>query len=166
MYAVTPLLEDALIDRDLVHRQTACTVVKHMALGVVGLSCEVRRCGRWWCDVVNRPVLQDAIMHLINLVYPNIFETSPHVINAVTDAIAGARVCLGPVTMLYYVLQVCICIVRPTTSTNTEYHRGFSIPLGRCAMYIGSCTTPYTLDRRYVTSGRPLLRPSAHTISI
>ena len=28
IYAVTPLLEDALMDRDLVHRQTACTTVK------------------------------------------------------------------------------------------------------------------------------------------
>lgn len=69
IYAVTPLLEDALMDRDLVHRQTACTVVKHMALGVAGLSCE------------------DALTHLLNFVWPNIFETSPHVINAVTEAI-------------------------------------------------------------------------------
>jgi splicing factor 3B subunit 1 len=30
IYAVTPLLEDALMDRDLVHRQTACTTVKRM----------------------------------------------------------------------------------------------------------------------------------------
>jgi len=30
VYAVTPLLVDALMDRDLVHRQTACTVVKRM----------------------------------------------------------------------------------------------------------------------------------------
>lgn len=30
IYAVTPLLEDALMDRDLVHRQTACSVVKRM----------------------------------------------------------------------------------------------------------------------------------------
>ena len=28
VYAVTPLLEDALIDRDMVHRQTAAVVVK------------------------------------------------------------------------------------------------------------------------------------------
>ena len=28
IYAVTPLLEDALMDRDLVHRQTACATVK------------------------------------------------------------------------------------------------------------------------------------------
>lgn len=36
IYAVTPLLEDALMDRDLVHRQTAASVVQHMALGVAG----------------------------------------------------------------------------------------------------------------------------------
>ena len=34
IYSLLPLLEDALTDRDLVHRQTACTVVKHLALGV------------------------------------------------------------------------------------------------------------------------------------
>lgn len=49
VYAITPLLEDALIDRDQVHRQTAASVVKHLALGVVGLSCE------------------DACLHLLNL---------------------------------------------------------------------------------------------------
>ncbi|KAI9327050.1 armadillo-type protein [Obelidium mucronatum] len=56
IYAVTPLLEDALMDRDLVHRQTACTTVKHIALGVVGLGCE------------------DALLHLLNYVWPNVFE--------------------------------------------------------------------------------------------
>mmetsp|Transcript_13864 Transcript_13864/g.50490 ORF Transcript_13864/g.50490 Transcript_13864/m.50490 type:complete len:1279 (+) Transcript_13864:124-3960(+) len=87
IYAVTPLLEDALMDRDLVHRQTACTTVKHMALGVAGLGCE------------------DALYHLLNLVFPNIFETSPHVINAVTEAIEGLRVALGPAVVLNYILQ-------------------------------------------------------------
>ncbi|KAI9203477.1 armadillo-type protein [Polychytrium aggregatum] len=87
VYAVTPLLEDALMDRDLVHRQTACTTVKHMALGVVGLGCE------------------DAMHHLLNYVWPNIFETSPHVINAVMEAIEGLRVALGPAVILQYVLQ-------------------------------------------------------------
>ena len=28
IYAVTPLLEDALMERDMVHRQTACAAVK------------------------------------------------------------------------------------------------------------------------------------------
>ncbi|CAG8620741.1 7795_t:CDS:2 [Funneliformis mosseae] len=87
IYAVTPLLEDALMDRDLVHRQTACTTVKHMSLGVFGLGCE------------------DALLHLLNYVWPNIFETSPHVINAVMEAIEGLRVALGPTTVLQYVLQ-------------------------------------------------------------
>ncbi|KAK6425938.1 Splicing factor 3B subunit 1 [Oleoguttula sp. CCFEE 5521] len=40
VYTVTPLLEDALIDRNQMHRQTGAAVVKHMALGVVGLGCE------------------------------------------------------------------------------------------------------------------------------
>jgi splicing factor 3B subunit 1 len=87
VYAVTPLLEDALIDRDLVHRQTACTTVKHLALGVAGLNCE------------------DSMVHLLNHVWPNIFETSPHVINAVCDAIEALRVSLGPGILVNYVLQ-------------------------------------------------------------
>jgi splicing factor 3B subunit 1 len=87
IYAITPLLEDALMDRDMVHRQTAATTVKHVALGVAGLGCE------------------DAILSLLNVVWPNIFEQSPHVINAVFDAIEGARVALGPQVILQYVLQ-------------------------------------------------------------
>lgn len=71
IYAVTPLLEDALMDRDLVHRQTAATTVQHMALGVAGLGCE------------------DALTHLLNYVWPNIFETSPHVINGVMGESTG-----------------------------------------------------------------------------
>ncbi|XP_044957259.1 splicing factor 3B subunit 1-like [Hordeum vulgare subsp. vulgare] len=77
IYAVAPLLEDALMDWDLVHRQTAASAVKHMALGVVGLGCE------------------DALVHLLNFVWPNIFETSPHLINAVMEAIEGMRVAVG-----------------------------------------------------------------------
>ena len=87
LYAVTPLLEDALQDRDLVHRQTAAAVVQHLSLGVVGLGCE------------------DALVHLLNFVWPNIFETSPHLIQNVTGAIDGCRLALGPAIMLNYVLQ-------------------------------------------------------------
>jgi hypothetical protein len=46
--------------RDLVHRQTACAAFKHMALGVYGFSSE------------------DALIYLLNHVWPNIFKTSPH----------------------------------------------------------------------------------------
>merc|ERR1719310_1313067 len=87
IYAITPLLQDALMDRDLVHRQTASTTVKHLALGVAGLSCE------------------DALQHLMNFIWPNIFETSPHVINAVMEAIEGMRVAVGPTRVLQYSMQ-------------------------------------------------------------
>jgi splicing factor 3B subunit 1 len=85
VYAVTPLLEDALIDRDQVHRQTAASVVKHVALGVVGLGCE------------------DAMLHLLNLLYPNLFETSPHVIDRIVEAIDAIRMAVGPGLVLNYV---------------------------------------------------------------
>merc|ERR1712072_112044 len=86
VYALTPLLEDALMDRDLVHRQTAMTTVKHVALGVAGLGCE------------------DAVTHLLNNVWPNIFEQSPHVINAALEAIEACAVALGSGKILQYVL--------------------------------------------------------------
>ena len=44
------------------HRQTACAAVKHMAQGVFGFGCE------------------DALTHLMNYVWPNVFETSPHLV--------------------------------------------------------------------------------------
>ncbi|CAF3330026.1 unnamed protein product [Rotaria sp. Silwood1] len=87
IYAVTPLLEDAMMDRDLVHRQTAMTAIGHMSLGVFGFGCE------------------DALCHLLNHVWPNIFETSPHVIQAFISAIEGLRVGLGPSRLFYYALQ-------------------------------------------------------------
>lgn len=87
IYAVAPLLEDALMDRDMIHRQTAAATVKHLALGVVGLGCE------------------DALIHLLNFVWPNIFEESPHLINAVMEAIEGLMVSVGPMRIMQYLLQ-------------------------------------------------------------
>lgn len=62
IYAAVPLLEDALMDRDLVHRQTAAYTIQHLAIGVAGLGCE------------------DALVHLLNYLWPNIFEISPHIV--------------------------------------------------------------------------------------
>lgn len=87
VYSVMTLLDDALTDRDVVHRQTAASIVKHLALGTAGLGKE------------------DGMQHLLNLVWPNIFETSPHVINAVMDAMEALRVSLGPGVILYHTLQ-------------------------------------------------------------
>jgi hypothetical protein len=59
-----------------------------MALGVAGLGCE------------------DALTHLLNYVWPNIFETSPHVVNAVMGAVDGCRLAIGPAIILNYLMQV------------------------------------------------------------
>ncbi|XP_022985010.1 splicing factor 3B subunit 1-like [Cucurbita maxima] len=111
IYAVTPLLEDALMDRDLVHRQTAASAVKHMALGVAGLGCE------------------DALVHLLNYVWPNIFETSPHVINAVMEAVEGMRVALGAAVVLNYCLQG---LFHPARKVREVYWKIYN------SLYIGS----------------------------
>lgn len=49
--------------------------------------------------------------HLMNYVWPNIFETSPHVIQAVVDSIDGLRVALGPAILLMHCLQVCVMFI-------------------------------------------------------
>mmetsp|Transcript_4651 Transcript_4651/g.13432 ORF Transcript_4651/g.13432 Transcript_4651/m.13432 type:complete len:1275 (+) Transcript_4651:868-4692(+) len=105
IYAVTPLLEDAITDRDPVHRQTGCAAVKHLALGVNGLGCE------------------DALIHLLNLVWPNIFEESPHVLQAVFDAIQGLTVALGPNIVLQYALQG---LYHPARKVREAYWRVFN----------------------------------------
>ena len=43
---------------------------------------------------------------VLNYVWPNVFETSPHVIQAVMGALEGLRVAIGPCRMLQYCLQV------------------------------------------------------------
>lgn len=105
VYAVTPLLEDALMDRDPVHRQTGCAAVKHLALGVAGQGCE------------------DALLHLLNFVWPNLFEESPHVIQAVFDAIQGLVVALGPNVILQYTLQG---LYHPARKVREVYWRVFN----------------------------------------
>lgn len=105
VYAVTPLLEDALMERDPVHRQTACATVKHLALGVAGLGCE------------------DALIHLLNFVFPNIFEESPHVIQAVFDALQGLMVALGPNLILQYTIQG---LYHPARKVREVYWRLFN----------------------------------------
>lgn len=84
IYAITPLLLDALTDRDLVHRQIASNVVKHLALGS-------------YCQGY-----EDAFINFLNLIWPNIFETSPHVINQVIESIESLTVVLGPGIILDY----------------------------------------------------------------
>lgn len=88
---------------DLVHRQTACAAIKHMALGVFGFGCE------------------DALTHLLNYVWPNIFETSPHLVQAFMDAVEGMRVALGPIKILQYTLQVLLTIAQVLSNGKNDH---------------------------------------------
>lgn len=106
IYAVSPLLEDALMDRDPVHRQTACATVKHLSLGVVGLGCE------------------DVLIHLLNYVWPNIFEDSPHVIQATMDAVQGLIVAVGPNVILSYCYQG---LYHPARKVREAYWKVFNL---------------------------------------
>uniref|UniRef100_A0A7S3CEM8 Splicing factor 3B subunit 1 n=1 Tax=Chloropicon roscoffensis TaxID=1461544 RepID=A0A7S3CEM8_9CHLO len=105
IYSVVPLLEDALMDRDHVHRQTAASAVGHLALGVPGMGCE------------------DAFVHLLNYVWPNIFETSPHVHNAMMAAVEGIRVAVGPGVILQYCLQG---LFHPARKVREQYWRVYN----------------------------------------
>jgi splicing factor 3B subunit 1 len=87
VYSVISCLDDALTDRDHVHRQTAASIVHHLALGTFGLGHE------------------ESMQHLLNLVWPNIFETSPHVLGSVMSAIESLEVALGPGVLLNHTLQ-------------------------------------------------------------
>ncbi|KAF8892074.1 armadillo-type protein [Infundibulicybe gibba] len=127
--SVVTMLEDALTDRDLVHRQTASTIVKHLALGVAGLGCE------------------DSMLHLMNLVWPNCFETSPHVIGAVMDAIEAMRVTLGPGILLSYVLQG---LFHPARKVREVYWRIYN------ALYLGAADAlvPFYPDLGELSEGQ------------
>ena len=52
------------------------------------------------------PYASFALTHLMNFVWPNVFENSPHLIQAFMDAVEGMRVSLGPMKVLSYVVQV------------------------------------------------------------
>ena len=61
--------------------------MKHLALGCVGLGCE------------------DTMLHLMNLVWQNCFETLPHITDMVMEAIKAMRLALGHGVPLSHTLQ-------------------------------------------------------------
>ena len=69
------------------------------------------------------------MLHLLNLVWPNVLETSPHVIAAVRGAIDGLRVALGPSVILRYVLQG---LFHPARKVREAYWRLYN------ALYVAS----------------------------
>jgi splicing factor 3B subunit 1 len=85
--AMSTVVVDALTDRDLVHRQQACGVAKFLALGCVGKGKET------------------VLLHILNHVWPNVLEQSPHVVEAVMGAVEGFALALGPGRIVQYTVQ-------------------------------------------------------------
>eukprot|EP00835_Amoeboradix_gromovi_P000725 NODE_27_length_33950_cov_0.349739.p3 type:complete len:920 gc:universal NODE_27_length_33950_cov_0.349739:12698-9939(-) len=82
----TTLIEDALVDRDVIHRQIGCQIIKNLASNVYG-------CG-----------LDEQLIHMLNLTWPNLFESS-HVLESVFEAIEALSLSLGSGLILQYLLQ-------------------------------------------------------------
>lgn len=108
MYAITPMIEDALMDRDLVHRQTAATVVKHICLNSFG--------------VMDSEKLQ-VFVHFLNLLMPNIFETSPHVIERILESIDAIRISIGVGTFANYLWAG---LFHPARKVRTPYWKMYN----------------------------------------
>ena len=111
IHSVVGLLEDALTDRDHVHRQTGAAIVKHLAIGVAGLGYE------------------EALTHLLNIIWPNILETSPHLVGNVLEAVEGIRLGVGPGVLMSYTLQG---MYHPARRIREVYWRLFN------TMYLGA----------------------------
>jgi len=95
-----------------------------VALGVYGFGCE------------------DALIHLLNYVWPNIFETSPHLVQAFMDAVEGMRVSLGPIKILQYTLQVLSRSTNQTSLLNVNLRfRVYSTQQEKCETSTGKFTT-------------------------
>mmetsp|Transcript_35960 Transcript_35960/g.69843 ORF Transcript_35960/g.69843 Transcript_35960/m.69843 type:complete len:451 (+) Transcript_35960:1317-2669(+) len=82
-----PLLESAISNQDVVHRQISCNIIQHMSINVLNLNCE------------------ELIQHLFNFVWPNIFEKSPHMKKAVINCIDSCRIILGGSLIYFYVIN-------------------------------------------------------------
>ncbi|CDJ34319.1 uncharacterized protein EMH_0089480 [Eimeria mitis] len=79
-------------------------------LRVHGLSCE------------------DALTHLFNYVWPNIFEVSAHMVQAFFDAVDGMRVAIGPGVVFRYVI---LGLFHPARKVREVYWRVYN------TVYIG-----------------------------
>ncbi|XBW36967.1 hypothetical protein QEN19_002547 [Hanseniaspora menglaensis] len=100
VYHMVPMLEHALTDRNIVLRQTASTVIKSLAVA---------------CKSCDR---EDAFTHFLNLLMPNIFETSPHAIERIRGAIVSIRVTIGTDILMQYIWAG---LTHPSTTVREAY---------------------------------------------
>ena len=117
-YAVTPLLVFALIERDNVHRQQACATAGSFAIGCFASGKE------------------DAILHILNHLIPNIFEPTLNFIEAFMNAMDAMRLTLGPGVTLQYILAG---LFHPARKVRSQYWRLYN----NLVIYGGGELVPY-----------------------
>lgn len=117
-YSVTPLLTFALIERDINHRQHACSAVTSFVLGLFGQGKE------------------DAIIHLLNHVIPNIFENTLTFTKIFMETMNAIRASLGPGVVLQYVLSG---LFHPAKKVRSQYWRIYN----NLIIYSGDELVPY-----------------------
>lgn len=101
VYLVVPMIQHALTDRNVVLRQTGATVVRSLAVSCKNCDCE------------------DAFVHFLSLLIPNIFETSPHAIEKIRPAIDGLRVVIGTEILMQYMWTG---LTHPSSAVRNAYY--------------------------------------------
>lgn len=105
VWSVVPIVDHALTDRNQVHRQIAGDLVKHIALGCIGSGYE------------------DVFIHFLNELHPSIFESSPHLITRIMEAIDAIRITVGTGAMLGYIWAG---LFHPARKVRTTYWNMFN----------------------------------------
>ena len=108
-HSIMSLLEDAICEREIVHRQLACNICKHLSLCNFG-----------------RP-LQEEFIHLMNMIWPNIMETSPHVILNTLETVESLRLNIGSGTIFNFLVQGLFHPARKVREIFWRSYNGLSI---------------------------------------
>ena len=130
LYSIVGLLEHALTEKELVHRQLAAGCIKHIALNVFGNNCE------------------DILINLLNYMWPSLFEESDHLITSIIDALEGLRIGLGPSIITKYIVQG---LFHPARKVRVIYWKIFNnLYIGSNESTVYSCLMllPFVTDRK------------------
>jgi splicing factor 3B subunit 1 len=88
IYTLVPLLEDALTDKDVVHRQLGIQCVKHIVLSVKPPALDL-----------------DLLVHFLNLIFPNVFEDNVYLKSSYDACIEALALRLGSDILYKYIVQ-------------------------------------------------------------
>lgn len=107
IYSVLPVVEDAMMDEDPGYRNLGLVLVKHMVLGY-----RVPR------------VDQELVVHLLNLVWPNILDFTPTIRHSFDECVESFATVLSSQMLYKYVLRG---LFHPARAVRERYNDVFEI---------------------------------------